>query len=93
VRGQVCLRRSRRLFAHYVGCGFSGERRRCLSSRPAEALTTARLDYIEKDPVLEWVGNANELNSAYAADGHSRVKGGLSVLITTFGVGELSALW
>ncbi|KAK1921586.1 thiamine diphosphate-binding protein [Papiliotrema laurentii] len=50
------------------------------------------LDYIEKDPELEWVGNANELNAAYAADGYARVKGNLAVLITTFGVGELSAL-
>ncbi|TXT07242.1 hypothetical protein VHUM_03412 [Vanrija humicola] len=50
------------------------------------------LDYIEKDPVLNWVGNANELNAAYAADGYARIKGGLAVLVTTFGVGELSAL-
>ncbi|EIW71256.1 hypothetical protein TREMEDRAFT_71102 [Tremella mesenterica DSM 1558] len=50
------------------------------------------LDYIEKDPELEWVGNANELNASYAADGYARVKGTLAVIITTFGVGELSAL-
>ncbi|WWC86880.1 uncharacterized protein L201_001759 [Kwoniella dendrophila CBS 6074] len=50
------------------------------------------LDYIENDPDIEWVGNANELNAAYAADGYARVKGGLAVIITTFGVGELSAL-
>lgn len=35
---------------------------------------------------------ANELNAAYAADGYSRTSHGLGVLITTFGVGELSAL-
>lgn len=29
---------------------------------------------------------------AYAADGYARIKGGLAVLVTTFGVGELSAL-
>ena len=52
-----------------------------------------RLDYIEKDPDIEWVGNANELNAAYASDGYARVKGTLAVIITTFGVGELSALW
>ena len=51
------------------------------------------LDYIENDPDLVWVGNANELNAAYAADGYARVKGTLAVLVTTFGVGELSALW
>jgi pyruvate decarboxylase len=51
------------------------------------------LDYIEQDPDLEWVGNANELNAAYASDGYARIKGGLAVVVTTFGVGELSALW
>ncbi|GFZ47749.1 pyruvate decarboxylase [Saitozyma sp. JCM 24511] len=50
------------------------------------------LDYIERDEHLVWVGNANELNAAYASDGYARVKGGLAVVITTFGVGELSAL-
>ncbi|KAI5803363.1 thiamine diphosphate-binding protein [Peziza echinospora] len=40
---------------------------------------------------LYWVGNCNELNAGYAADGYARIKG-LSALITTFGVGELSAL-
>jgi len=49
------------------------------------------LDFIEDHPKLEWVGNCNELNAAYAADGYARVKEGLGVLVTTFGVGELSA--
>ena len=40
---------------------------------------------------LEWVGTANELNAAYAADGYARQRGFAAVL-TTFGVGELSAL-
>lgn len=48
------------------------------------------LDYITKCG-LTWVGNANELNAGYAADGYARVKG-ISALVTTFGVGELSAL-
>jgi pyruvate decarboxylase len=48
------------------------------------------LDYIEKHG-LNWVGNANELNASYAADGYARVKG-ISALVTTFGVGELSAV-
>lgn len=39
---------------------------------------------------LHWVGNCNELNAAYAADGYARIKG-LSAIVTTFGVGELSA--
>lgn len=64
------------------------------------------LDYIPKAG-LTWVGNANELNagrcyshrnqspslisSGYAADGYARVKG-ISAIVTTFGVGELSAI-
>ena len=48
------------------------------------------MDYIEKHG-LKWVGNANELNAAYAADGYARIKG-ISALVTTFGVGELSAI-
>jgi pyruvate decarboxylase len=43
------------------------------------------------DAGLYWVGNCNELNAAYAADGYARIKG-ISALVTTFGVGELSAL-
>ncbi|KAH3688093.1 hypothetical protein WICPIJ_000935 [Wickerhamomyces pijperi] len=49
------------------------------------------LDKIYEVPGMRWSGNANELNAAYAADGYSRVKG-LAAIITTFGVGELSAL-
>ncbi|KAI5919729.1 pyruvate decarboxylase [Camillea tinctor] len=48
------------------------------------------LDYLPKAG-LTWVGSCNELNAAYAADGYARVKG-ISALITTFGVGELSAI-
>lgn len=47
------------------------------------------LDYVVPAG-LHWVGNCNELNAAYAADGYARIKG-LSALVTTFGVGELSA--
>jgi len=50
------------------------------------------LDLVEDSETIEWVGNCNELNAAYAADGYARVKEGLGVLTTTFGVGELSAL-
>lgn len=48
------------------------------------------LDYV-KPTGLVWVGNANELNAAYAADGYARIKG-IGALVTTFGVGELSAV-
>lgn len=48
-------------------------------------------DAIEKSDRLEWIACANELNAAYAADGYARVFGA-SILSTTYGVGELSAL-
>ncbi|CAG7972571.1 unnamed protein product [Penicillium salamii] len=48
------------------------------------------LDYVEKCG-LNWVGNCNELNAGYAADGYARVNG-MSALMTVMGVGELSAL-
>ncbi|KAH7142094.1 thiamine diphosphate-binding protein [Dactylonectria macrodidyma] len=48
------------------------------------------LDYLESTGI-NWVGNANELNSGYAADGYARIKG-IGALVTSFGVGELSAI-
>lgn len=51
----------------------------------------AFLDDVIAHKNLEWIGNCNELNAAYAADGYARIKGG-AALITTFGVGELSAI-
>lgn len=48
-------------------------------------------DAIEACPALTWIGCANELNAAYAADGYARRKGA-AILTTTYGVGELSAL-
>ncbi|EGG4324284.1 alpha-keto acid decarboxylase family protein [Salmonella enterica] len=49
------------------------------------------LDHVIDHPTLRWVGCANELNAAYAADGYARMSG-TGVLLTTFGVGELSAI-
>ena len=49
------------------------------------------LDAIIKNPDLTWVNSTNELNAAYAADGYARIKG-FGAVITTFGVGELSAI-
>lgn len=48
-------------------------------------------DAIEACDRLQWIVCANELNAAYAADGYARIKG-VSILSTTYGVGELSAL-
>ncbi len=49
------------------------------------------LDDVVAHEKLKWIGNCNELNAAYAADGYARIKG-IATLITTFGVGELSAI-
>ncbi|MCV7411272.1 indolepyruvate decarboxylase [Mycobacterium florentinum] len=48
------------------------------------------LDHIVAHPRIRWVGNANELNAGYAADGYGRLRG-MAAVVTTFGVGELSA--
>lgn len=62
---------------------------RAVHGVPGDYNLTA-LDYIEPAG-LSWVGNCNELNAGYAADGYGRVKG-IGALVTTFGVGELSAI-
>ncbi|EIQ2432571.1 alpha-keto acid decarboxylase family protein [Salmonella enterica] len=49
------------------------------------------LDQVIDHPTLRWVGCANELNAAYAADGYARMSGA-GALLTTFGAGELSAI-
>ena len=40
---------------------------------------------------LPFIGNCNELNAAYAADGEARLNG-ISAVLTTYGVGDLGAL-
>jgi pyruvate decarboxylase len=62
---------------------------RSIHGVPGDYNLTA-LDYVEPAG-LHWVGNANELNAGYAADGYARIRG-VSVLVTTGGVGELSAI-
>ncbi|HEY1885187.1 MAG TPA: thiamine pyrophosphate-binding protein [Roseiarcus sp.] len=46
---------------------------------------------VETSQKVKWIGCANELNAAYAADGYARIRGA-GLLATTYGVGELSAL-
>jgi len=46
---------------------------------------------IGDNPNMNWVGCTNELNAGYAADGYARIKG-YGALLTTYGVGELSAM-
>lgn len=50
-------------------------------------LCTAVLD----NPSLKWIGCTNELNAGYAADGYARING-YGAVLTTYNVGELSAL-
>lgn len=49
------------------------------------------LEQVDEADGIRFVGTCNELNAAYAADGYSRSRGN-SALLTTYGVGELSAL-
>lgn len=46
---------------------------------------------IENNPNTNWIGCTNELNAGYAADGYARERG-YGALVTTYGVGELSAI-
>jgi len=48
------------------------------------------LDEVLASP-LKWVGNCNELNAGYAADGYARMKGAGAAAVT-YGVGGLSIL-
>ena len=49
------------------------------------------LDAIAARPDLAWIGMATEQGAGYAADSYARQRG-LGALVTTFGVGELSAM-
>ena len=46
---------------------------------------------VENNPNTHWIGCTNELNAGYAADGYARMRG-FGAIITTYGVGELSAI-
>lgn len=53
------------------------------------------LEYFYKDGLkddIRWIGCCNELNAAYATDGYGRYTNKIGCLLTTLGVGELSAL-
>ncbi|WP_164842413.1 alpha-keto acid decarboxylase family protein [Actinoplanes solisilvae] len=49
------------------------------------------LDHMATVDGLAWVGSPNELGAGYAADAYARSRG-LAAIVTTYGVGELSAL-
>jgi indolepyruvate decarboxylase len=48
-------------------------------------------DAVVRNQSVKWIGCSNELDAAYAADGYARVRG-CAMLMTTYAVGELSAL-
>jgi indolepyruvate decarboxylase len=48
-------------------------------------------DAVDRSPDVKWIGCSNELNASYAADGYARVRGA-AMLVTTYAVGEFSAL-
>jgi TPP-dependent 2-oxoacid decarboxylase len=48
------------------------------------------LDEVIKSPI-QWVGNCNELNAGYAADGYARLNG-VGAALVTYGVGGLSII-
>jgi TPP-dependent 2-oxoacid decarboxylase len=49
------------------------------------------LEQIKEVDGIEFIGTCNELNAAYAADGYARING-IGALLTTYGVGDLSAV-
>lgn len=49
------------------------------------------LDAFIKDDEINWTNCTNELNAGYAADGYARING-YGAIVTTYGVGELSAI-
>ncbi|WP_337264714.1 MULTISPECIES: alpha-keto acid decarboxylase family protein [unclassified Serratia (in: enterobacteria)] len=49
------------------------------------------LNQVMEQKEITWVGNCNELNASYAADGYARLHG-MGALLTTYGVGDLSAI-
>ena len=48
-------------------------------------------DAVDGSAKVKWIGCSNELNASYAADGYARIRGA-AMLVTTYGVGELSAI-
>ena len=46
---------------------------------------------INNNSNVKWIGCTNELNAGYAADGYAR-QNGYGAVVTTYGVGELSAI-
>lgn len=75
--------------ARYLFMRLSQQNVKSLFGVPGDFTLRAQ-DHV-KPAGLKWIGNCNELNAGYAADGYARTQG-LGALMTTYGVGELSAL-
>ena len=81
--------------AHYVFSRLRQVNCHSLHGVPGDFFLRA-LDHI-RPAGMQWIGNSNELNAGYAADGYARALYGTScrgvgALMTTYGVGELSAI-
>ena len=49
------------------------------------------LEQLDEVDDIDFVGTCNELNASYAADGYARANG-IGAMLTTYGVGDLSAI-
>ena len=49
------------------------------------------LEQLSEIDGIDFVGTCNELNASYAADGYARANG-IGAMLTTYGVGDLSAI-
>jgi indolepyruvate decarboxylase len=47
---------------------------------------------VAREAGIRWVGNCNEINGGYAADGYARATGRLGAVAVTYGVGALSVI-
>ena len=97
--GQYLFQRIKQLGTeHILGVpgDFNRKRSRCRGQAHQKSLTRSLpvtlLDEIYNVSGLKWIGCCNELNGAYAADGYARIKDSPAVLVTTYAVGELSAM-
>ena len=50
-------------------------------------------DAICNDPALRWIGNCNELNAAYAADGYARINGFAALATTCTATSSVRINW
>lgn len=49
------------------------------------------LEQLDEVEGIDFIGTCNELNASYAADGYARMRG-IGAMLTTYGVGDLSAI-